>query len=103
MSTLSDLVDDQFRISMKHQPSDFERYGNTEPVKESLVLGSIVGCQEVDLKDVFELLTSRGDEHDTSPRVFNHQRAIEVHCPVFKLLGDGRSLEFCPLGYEVGE
>ena len=72
-------------------------------MEESLILDGVVGCREVDLKDVFEPLTSRGDEHDTSPRVFNHERAIEVHCPVFKLLNVGRSLGFRPLGYKVDE
>src|SRR6266540_4756755 len=74
-----------------------------EPVKESLVLGSIVGRWEVDLENILESLTSRGDEHYTSPRAFNHERAIKVHCLVFKLLGYGRSLGFGPLGYEVNE
>ena len=58
-------------------------------MEESLILGSIIGRREVDLENIFESLTSRGDEHDTSPRAFNLDRAIEVHHPVFKLLSDG--------------
>src|SRR6266508_3841021 len=88
---------------MNRQPSDAERYGDMEPVEESLILSSIVGRREVDLENIFKSLTSWGDEHYTSPRAFNHERTIEVHCPVFKLLDDGRILGFCPLGYEVDE
>src|SRR6266540_3438390 len=36
-------------------------------VEESLIFGSIVGRQEVDLENIFESLTGRGDEHDASP------------------------------------
>ena len=67
-------------------------------MEESLILDSVVECREVDLEDVLESLTSRGDEHDASPRTFDHERAVEVHCPVFKLLGDGWGLKFCPIG-----
>src|SRR5881394_253452 len=72
-------------------------------MEESLIFNSIVGHQEVDLENVFESLTGRGDEHDASPRTFNHEGAIEVHCPILKLLCDGRCLDFCPLGEEVDE
>ena len=72
-------------------------------MEESLILGSIVGSWKVNLENVFESLTGWGDEHYTNPRIFNHERTVEVHCPVFKLLGDGRSLGFCPLGYEFNE
>src|SRR5438132_1025758 len=70
-------------------------------MEESLILGSIVGHREVDLENIFESLTSRGDEHDASPRAFHHERAVEVHCPVFKLLSDGESLDFYPLSDEI--
>src|SRR6266542_3250276 len=72
-------------------------------MEESLIFSSIVGRQEVDLENVFESLTGRGDEHDASPRAFNHDSAIEVHCPILKLLCDGRCLDFYPLGDEVDE
>ena len=72
-------------------------------MEESLILSSIVGCREVDLENVFESLTGRGDEHDASPRAFNHERAIEVHRPILELLCDGRCLDFCPLGDEIDE
>jgi len=98
-----DLIYDQLGVPANRQTSDAERYGDTEPVEESLILGSIVGLWEVDLEDIFESLTSQGDEYYTSPRVFNHERAIEVHGPVFKLLSDGWSMGFHPLGYEVNE
>src|SRR5438132_11088617 len=61
------------------------------------------GCREVELENVFELLTGRGDEHDASPRAFNHERAVEVHSPILELLCDGWRLGFCPLGDEIDE
>src|SRR5207237_2058255 len=97
------LLDAQVRSAANRQPSDTGRYGDTETVEESLIFGSIVGRQEVDLEDIFESLTGRGDEHDASPRAFNHERAVEVHRPILELLYDGRCLDFCPLGDEIDE
>ena len=97
------MVHDQFRIATNRQPSDTERYGDTETVEESLIFGSIVGCREVNLENILESLTGGGDEHDASPRAFNHERAIEVHGPILELLRDGWRLDFCPLGDEIGE
>src|SRR5438105_14396582 len=88
---------------MNRQPSDAERYGDMETVEESLIFSSIVGRWKVDLENVFESLTGRGDKHDAKPHTFNHERALEVHCPILKLLCDGRCLDFCPLGDEVDE
>ena len=97
------MVDDQFRIAVNRQPSDAERYGDTETMEESLIFSGIVGRLEVDLEKVLESLTGQGDEHDTSPHAFNHEGAVEVHCPILKLLCDGRCLDFCPLGDEIDE
>ena len=72
-------------------------------MEESLILGIIVGHQEVDLKDVFESLTSQEGEHYTSPSAFDHERAVEVHGPMLELLRDGRRLDFRPLGDEIDE
>src|SRR6266542_3946197 len=93
---LLDLVHDQLRITANRQSSDTERYGDTETVEESLIFSSVVGCWEVDLENIFESLTGRGDEHDASPRAFNHEGAVEVHDPILELLGDGRRLYFYP-------
>src|SRR6266540_3936605 len=76
------LVDDQFRITANRQPSDAERYGNTETMEESLIFSSIVGRREVDLENVFKSLTGWEDECDASPRAFSNERAIEVHRPI---------------------
>src|SRR5438128_7503498 len=72
-------------------------------MEESLIFSSMVGRREVDLENIFESLTGRGDEHDASPCTFNHERAIEVHHPILELLCDGRCLDFCPLGNEIDE
>ena len=88
---------------MNRQPSDTERYGDTETVEESLIFGSIVGRREVKLEDIFESLAGGGDEHNASPRAFDHERAVEVHSPILELLCDGRRLDFCPLGDEIDE
>src|SRR6266540_4376143 len=72
-------------------------------MEESLIFSSIVGRREVDLENILESLTGRGDEHDASPRAFNHERAIEVHRPIVELLCDGRCLDFCPLDDEINE
>src|SRR6266540_7273094 len=53
-----DLVHDQLRIIANRQPSDTERYGDTETVEESLVFGSVVGRREVNLEDILESLAS---------------------------------------------
>src|SRR5881394_2674048 len=98
-----DLVHDQLRITANRQPSDTERYGDTEIVEESLIFGSIVGRWEVKLENIFESLAGRGDEHDASPRTFDHERAVEVHSPILELLCDGQRLDFCPLGDEIDE
>src|SRR5438105_8101846 len=98
-----DLVHDQLRINANRQPSDTERYGDTETVKESLIFSCIVGCREVNLKNILESLTGGGDEHDACPRAFNHERTIEVHGPVLEFLRYGWRLDFCPLGDEIGE
>src|SRR6266540_5830461 len=85
---LLDLVHHQLRITANRQPSDAQRYGDTETVEESLVFGSVVGRREVNLEDILESLASGGDEHDASPRAFYHERAIEVHSPILELLCD---------------
>src|SRR6266540_5507878 len=72
-------------------------------MEESLIFSSVVGCRKVDLENVFESLTGQGDEHDASPRAFNHEGAVEVHGPILELLGDGRRLYFCPFSDEVDE
>ena len=41
------------------------------------------------MENILESLTSRGDEHYSSLRAFDHSGAIKIHCLVFKLLGDG--------------
>src|SRR6266540_325424 len=98
-----DLVHHQLRITANRQPSDAERYGDTETVEESLIFGGVVGRREVNLEDILESLASGGDEHDASPRTFYHERAIEVHSPILGLLCDDWRLDFCPLGDEVDE
>src|SRR5438105_2885990 len=100
---LLDLVHHQLRITVNRQPSDVERYGDTETVEESLIFGGVVGRREVNLEDILESLASGGDEHDASPRAFYHERAIEVHSPILELLCDDWRLDFCPLGDEVDE
>src|SRR5213078_3970499 len=97
------LVHDQFRIAANRQPSDTERYGDTETMEESLIFGSIVGRREVNLENIFESLTGGGDEHDASPHAFDHERVVEVHSPILELLCDGRRLDFYPLGDEINE
>ena len=72
-------------------------------MEEGLIFGSIVGRREVKLENIFESLAGRGDEHDASPRAFDHERAVEVHSPILELLYGGRRLDFCPLGDEIDE
>src|SRR6266540_1910503 len=98
-----DLVHDQLRITANRQSSDTERYGDTETMEESIIFGSVVGRREVNLEDILESLASGGDEHDASPRAFDHERAIEVHSPILELLCDDWRLDFCPLGDEIDE
>src|SRR6266511_3764044 len=63
-----DLVYDQLRITANCQPSDTERYGDTETVEESLIFSRIIGCREVNLENILESLAGGGDEHDACPR-----------------------------------
>src|SRR6266542_6549117 len=50
-----DLVHHQLRITANRQPSDAERYGDTETVEESLC---VVGRREVNLEDILESFAS---------------------------------------------
>lgn len=72
-------------------------------MEESLILGCVVGCQEVNLEDILKLFSDRGDEYDASPHACDHEGAVEVHCIVLKSLCGGGSLGFYPLRQEVDE
>src|SRR5438132_5976578 len=75
-----DLIYDQLGVPANRQTSDTERYGDTEPVEESLVFSGIVGCREVNLENIFESFVGGGDDIDNCARVFIHAYHVGVYC-----------------------
>jgi hypothetical protein len=70
-------------------------------VKQSFILGFIVGYRPQDLKDVFQLLTSWRNKQDPSAATVELERPIEIHGLVLWLVHWGWDLILPPFSHEV--
>ena len=61
------------------------------------------GCRKVKVDCVLELASFWGDQDDPGPRAGSHDRPVEVEGPVLVRDFWGRSLDFHPLGDEIGQ
>jgi hypothetical protein len=57
-------LDDELRIAFHEQLSDPKRQGNAQPKNEGLVLRNVVGCLEVEMHHILELLLVKSEEQD---------------------------------------
>jgi hypothetical protein len=58
------LLDDELRIAFHEQLLDPERQGSAQPKNEGLILLHVVGCLEVVVHHILELLPVRSEEQD---------------------------------------
>jgi hypothetical protein len=58
------LIDDELIISFHEQLSDPKRQGSAQPKNEGLVLHHVVGCLEVEVHHILELLPIKCVEQD---------------------------------------
>jgi hypothetical protein len=56
------LLDDELRIAFHEQLSDPKRQGSAQPKNEGLILLHVVGCLEVEVHHILELLPVRSEE-----------------------------------------
>jgi hypothetical protein len=61
------LFDDELRIAFHEQLSDPKRQGSAQTKYESLILYHVVGCLEVKVHHILELLLIRSEEQDPAP------------------------------------
>jgi hypothetical protein len=70
-------------------------------VNQGLILGAVVGRLVVDLQEVLQVITSRGDEEYAYARTFEVQETIKVHLLGIRLLRWWGLLGLCPFRDKV--
>jgi hypothetical protein len=70
---------------------------------QGFILSSIIGGLVVDLQDVPELFSMRGDEQYAYTHPFRVESAVEEHYPVLRSLLRRGHLDLCPLRHKVCE
>jgi hypothetical protein len=83
------LLDDELRITFHKQLSDPKRQGSAQPKNEGLVLRHVIGCLEVEVHHILELLAIRSEEQDPHADPLLTRGAIKEENPV--RLGEERS------------
>jgi hypothetical protein len=84
------LLDDELRITFYKKLSDPKRQGSAQPKHEGLVLRHVVGCLEVEMHHILELLPVRSEEQDPRTGPLLTRGAVEKESPV--RLDEDRSL-----------
>src|ERR1041384_8106881 len=74
------LLDDEVGVSVNYEASGSACFGHAHAMEECLVFCFVVGgVTEVDLEDIFQLCSFRGDEHDSCPSPLLSFGPIEEH------------------------
>ena len=97
------MVDYQLGVAIDVKAGCPDVDGYAEAANECLILCYVVGCREVEADCLLELASIWGDKDDPGPRTGSHERPVEVEGPVLMRDFWGRSLDFRPLGDEIGQ
>jgi hypothetical protein len=76
------LLHDELRITIHEQVSDPKRQGSAQPKNEGLILRHVVGCLEVKVHHILELLPVRIEEQDPCDAPMLMRGAVEEESPV---------------------
>ena len=98
---LHDLVDDQLGVTPDIEASDTKLDGDVQVIDERLILGHIVGGEEMDANHVPHAYPKGQNEDQPYASTFLHLRPIEVHRLVLLVDDYWWHLDLGPLYNEI--